>query len=142
MRFLIDTNILLEIILSQPRAEECKSLLSTNAENDFFLTDFSLHSIGLSLFRQKRQDAFSAFLKDMFVEAGLKIIALAGEDMDSVAQHSRKFNLDFDDAYQYTAAEKHDLVIVSFDRDFDRTERGRKTPADILVQSKPTLNNR
>jgi predicted nucleic acid-binding protein len=38
--------------------------------------------------------------------------------------------LDFD-AYQYVAAEKHDLVIVSFDADLDHTERGRKTPADV-----------
>jgi hypothetical protein len=44
----------------------------------------------------------------------------------------RGFNLDFDDAYQYVAAEKHDLTLVSFDADFDRTDRGRKTPADIL----------
>ncbi len=40
--------------------------------------------------------------------------------------------MDFDDAYQYAAVEKHQLVIVSFDGDFDRTERGRKTPAEIL----------
>jgi len=30
------------------------------------------------------------------------------------------------------AAEKHDLTLVSFDTDFDRTERGRKTPAEAL----------
>jgi len=29
-------------------------------------------------------------------------------------------------------AEKHNLAIISFDTDFDRTERGRKTPAEIL----------
>jgi predicted nucleic acid-binding protein len=40
--------------------------------------------------------------------------------------------LDFDDAYQYVAADKHNLVIVSFDGDFDRTERGRKTPQAVL----------
>jgi len=42
------------------------------------------------------------------------------------------FNLDFDDAYQYAIAEKYDLTIVSFDRDFDRTERGRKTPGEVV----------
>ena len=45
---------------------------------------------------------------------------------------SKKFNLDFDDAYQYVAAEEYNLTLVSFDSDFDRTERGRKTPAEIL----------
>lgn len=37
-----------------------------------------------------------------------------------------------DDAYQYVTADKHNLVIVSFDADFDRTERGRKTPQAVL----------
>jgi predicted nucleic acid-binding protein len=35
--------------------------------------------------------------------------------------------LDFDDAYQYVAAEKHSMALVSFDADFDRTDRGRRT---------------
>ena len=43
----------------------------------------------------------------------------------------RKFGLDFDYAYQYLAADKYSLTLVSFDSDFDRTERGRKTPADV-----------
>jgi predicted nucleic acid-binding protein len=29
-----------------------------------------------------------------------------------------------DDAYQYVAAERYDVEIVSFDNDFDGTERG------------------
>jgi predicted nucleic acid-binding protein len=41
------------------------------------------------------------------------------------------FNLDFDDAYQLAAAEKQIFTIISFDGDFDRTESGRKTPADF-----------
>jgi predicted nucleic acid-binding protein len=43
----------------------------------------------------------------------------------------RKFGLDFDDAYQYLAAVKYNLTLVSFDSDFDRTERGRRTPAEV-----------
>jgi len=39
--------------------------------------------------------------------------------------------LDFDDAYQYTAAAEYNLALVSFDSDFERTPRGRLTPADI-----------
>ena len=45
-----------------------------------------------------------------------------------------EFNLDFDDAYQYVAAEKNDSIIVSLDTDFDRTERGRKTPWEVLQE--------
>ncbi|MFZ8805855.1 MAG: PIN domain-containing protein [Candidatus Calescibacterium sp.] len=46
--------------------------------------------------------------------------------------HTKRFNLDFDDAYQYVVAEKYNLTIISFDSDFDRTELGRKTPREIL----------
>lgn len=52
--------------------------------------------------------------------------------MEALTKIAERFNLDFDDAYQYVAAEKYDLVIVSFDADFDRTELQRKTPAEIL----------
>lgn len=47
---------------------------------------------------------------------------------------AERFRLDFDDAYQYVAAEKHNLTLVSLDADFDRTERGRKTPTQILEE--------
>ena len=31
-----------------------------------------------------------------------------------------RFKLDYDDAYQYALAEKDNLILVSFDSDFDR----------------------
>ena len=40
--------------------------------------------------------------------------------------------LDFDDAYQYAVATEFGLTIVSFDAHFDRTARGRVTPAQVL----------
>ena len=43
-----------------------------------------------------------------------------------------QFRLDFDDAYQYVAAEKYGLTLVSFDADFDRTKPGRKTTDEVL----------
>ncbi|GAI81133.1 unnamed protein product [marine sediment metagenome] len=44
---------------------------------------------------------------------------------------AKRYSLDFDDAYQYVVAEKNGLTIISFDADFDRTEKGRKTPGEI-----------
>ena len=40
----------------------------------------------------------------------------------------------FDDAYQYLAAENI-ITLLSFDKDFDLTPRGRKTPS--MIQSSP-----
>lgn len=53
MRLLIDTNIMLEVILEQAKADEARQLLGMTDEHEFFLSDFSLHSIGLLLFRRK-----------------------------------------------------------------------------------------
>ena len=37
-----------------------------------------------------------------------------------------------DDAYQYTIAKKYDLDIVSFDKHFELTDLGRKSPTEII----------
>lgn len=133
MNLLIDTNIVLEIILDQERAGEAQRLLANGPEHNFFISDFSLHSVGLFLFYRKQKNEFRFFLNDIIGKVGIKIKALPIEDLETVIKVSENFNLDFDDAYQYVAAEKHQLTIVSFDTDFDRTKRGRKTPAQILA---------
>ncbi len=132
MRLLVDTNIVLEVILEQANAGEARSIVAKTEEHEFFISDYSLHSIGVLLFRMGQHRAFEQFLEDMVVNAGMRVTSLYVEDMESVVAAARSFHLDFDDAYQYAAAEKHDLTLVSFDGDFDRTERGRKTPAEIL----------
>ena len=132
MKLLLDTNIFLEVILDQERAIEARTLLSEVEGHEFFISDYSLHSIGLLLFRRGRHEVFRQFLKDMVLEAGVTVIALAAQEMEDIVQIARRFGLDFDDAYQYVVAERHGLTIVSFDSDFDRTERGRKVPKDLL----------
>ena len=132
MRLLIDTNILLEIILEQEKADEARALLSRTDEHWLCMSDFGLHSIGLLLVRRKQPDIFRQFVQDVIVDGGVAVSSLAAEDMESVLEASEKFNLDFDDAYQYAAAGKHGLILVSFDADFDRTQRGRRTPSQIL----------
>jgi predicted nucleic acid-binding protein len=62
----------------------------------------------------------------------MTLLRLAPAELRDVARCSKQFGLDFDDAYQYVTADKHNLVIVSFGADFDRTERGRKTPQTVL----------
>jgi hypothetical protein len=128
MKLLIDTNIFLEIVLAQTRATDAQDLLSKTEEHEFFISDYSLHSIGLLFFRRKQHDVFRRFLTDMFSIAGTKMISLLPRNMEDVINTAQKFGLDFDDAYQYVAAEQYGLTIISFDSDFDRTEKGRKTP--------------
>ena len=131
MKLLVDTNIFLEILLEQAHQDEAKDLLAKTDAHEFFISDFSLHSIGLILLRRKKPDAFRKFLADMITNAGLTVTLLNADEMEAVADHAATFNLDFDDAYQYTVAEKYDLTIISFDGDFDGTARGRSEPSAI-----------
>ena len=93
MRLLLDTNIFLEVILDQESAEEARTLLSKVEEHEFFLSDYSLHSIGLLLFRRGQHEIFRQFLIDMILEAGVTIIALSAQEMEGVIQVAQRFGL-------------------------------------------------
>jgi predicted nucleic acid-binding protein len=91
MRLLLDTNIFLEILLDQERASEARQLLSAVDKHHLYISDFSLHSIGLVLFRHNRYDVF-----------------------------------------QHAVAGRYMLTVVSFDQDFDRTDKQRHLPGQIV----------
>ena len=57
MPFLVDTNIWLELLLSQERAQEVQQLLEEREGKEFAITDFALHSIGIALTRLGRDEA-------------------------------------------------------------------------------------
>jgi hypothetical protein len=62
MTFLVDTNVFLEILLSQDKKEHCKMFLNNNI-GILNITDFSFHSIGVILFRYAKEDIFRNSLK-------------------------------------------------------------------------------
>ena len=86
------------------------------------------------LFHRKLFETFKQFLDDLIVTGGTRLLRLSTQDMEIIPTVAQQFGLDFDDAYQYVLADKYDLEIVSFDSDFDRTKKGRKTPNEILIQ--------
>ena len=132
LRYLVDTNVWLESILDQERAEEARSFMRQVEGRLPAITEFSIYSVGVILSRLKKREACSDFLMDTVEDSGLLRIRLDTQDLLRALHVGERFRLDFDDAYQYVAAAKHDLILVSFDADIDRTDRGRKTPADIL----------
>lgn len=86
--------------------------------------------------RHKALDAFPTFITQARIGTDIEIIRLMPSDFASVVQACKSHGLDFDDAYQYVAAELRSLTLVSLDADFDRTPRGRVTPAAALQQFK------
>jgi hypothetical protein len=130
--YLLDTNVWLERLLNQEKAEEVGEMLDSISSENLYITDFALHSVGVILCKLNKKEAFIKFIEDLFVNSAVNLIHIEPQNMKDIIATIDKFNLDFDDAYQYVAAEKYALTIISFDTDFDRTERGRKTPAEVL----------
>jgi len=130
MRLLVDTNLFIEVLLNQAKAGEARSVLENSKHHELFISDFALHSIGLLLFRHKQPQVSRRFLDDLG-RIGIQMLSLSAPDTYSLVDAAARFNLDFDDAYQYGASLRHGLKIVSFDSDFDRTPEGRFLPANV-----------
>lgn len=130
MRLLIDTNVFLEMIYKQPQAVAARALLESDA-HQFYISDFALHSIGVSLLRRGRASRWADFIAEMILSGRVGVLTRPYDVLPDVTVIAQRFNLDFDDAYQYVVAEYNDLIIVSFDGDFDHTRRGRQTPPAI-----------
>jgi uncharacterized protein len=130
--YLVDTNVWLELLLEQERANEVLQFLQSVETYQLSITEFALNSIGLITTRLGKGDIFEAFIGDIIEDATVQRICLSAHDLKRIISTMHRFHLDFDDAYQYVAAERNNLILVSFDTDFDRTDSGRKTPSELL----------
>ena len=117
--FLADTNIFLEILFGQDKKEACKTFLISNI-GDLSITDFSLHSIGVILFRYNKEDIFRKFVEDVMPDA--RLLTLPMELYNDVVNVRKSLNLDFDDAYQYSVAKYYGLKVATMDKDFEKIE--------------------
>jgi uncharacterized protein len=131
VKYLIDSNVLLEAFLGRARWQEAGDFLARVMPTDVGIADFSLHSMGFYLAR-KTPDIFDEILQDV-ISRGTAVLRIEPAQLFSVTENVRRHRLDFDDAFVYTIAESHDLTIVSLDSDFDHTPRGRKTPSAALA---------
>jgi len=116
--YLFDTNIFLEILLGQKKSADCKRILADNI-NSIFISDFSLHSIGVILFRNRQEKVFNSFVTDVLPK--IEIVSLSIESYKNLSKLN-KYNLDFDDSYQYKVAEEQGLTILTMDKDFMRVK--------------------
>ncbi len=128
--YLIDTNVWLELLLEQEKAAEVSQFFQNVEARLLSITEFSLYSIGIILTHLKKDTVFEGFLSDTLENSGVIRIRLDIADLKQILAIRQHFRMDFDDAYQYVAAVKHGYKLISFDADFDQTEKGRKTPAE------------
>jgi predicted nucleic acid-binding protein len=132
LNFLLDTNIWLERLLEQEKSLEVKKLLDTVPPDFLFISDFTLHSIGVILFRLGKASLFHDFITDLFDRGNIKQLSLNPSDQIDLIELNVKNKLDFDDAYQYQIALRYDLQLVTFDKDFKRAKIKVVTPEEVI----------
>lgn len=131
--YLLDSNIWLERLLGQAQSAVVGQLLDQLPTDQILMTDFTFHSLGVILNRLGQRSVFTLFVQDVLIDGGVALTSLPPTAMQRVVAVMEQFGLDFDDAYQYVAAERENVAIISFDTHFDQTDRGRQTPAQILA---------
>jgi predicted nucleic acid-binding protein len=120
---LIDTNILLEILLSQGRLSLCQRFLNDH-RGKVAASDFTLHSVGIALFLRNKEETHKAFIRDMLPR--VEILKLPDQAFDNMHHYHTVYNLDYDDSYQLAVAHNFGLELVTLDEGFRRvslTER-------------------
>lgn len=130
--YLVDTNVWLELLLERQHANDVREFFKTVEARQLAISEFTLYSMGIILTRLEKPQTFEDFLSDTVEDSGVALLRLEPGELRDVLAAQKEHRLDFDDGYQYVTAEKHGFTLVSFDGDFDRTHRGRQTPAEAL----------
>lgn len=119
--YLVDANIFLELLLEQEKAQKAKSFFRETTTEQIFISDISFYSIGITLFRDKQENLFDKFLSDIYVN-NINILTLPFVKAYEIKNVSGRFKLDFEDSYQYLLAKESNLTLITFDKDFNRTD--------------------
>jgi len=129
---LVDTNIFLELLLDQKRADECEKFLNklSRGELEGVVTRYTIHAIETML---NSPDEILLFLRNVENSIGLYVYETDNEDEMAIAMLMKEIKRDFDDTLQYYVAKKLGAkAIVSFDRHFDGLDIPRAEPKDYI----------
>lgn len=120
--YLIDTNIFLEILLEQEKADECSNFLKQVTEHNTvcLMSSYTLHSIETILSNLKRFGVLISFLDDIIDNQAIRQYHTTAEEELKIIQSIPNLNLDFDDALQYYVAKKFNATIVTYDKHFKK----------------------
>lgn len=129
--YLIDANVVLELLYRRARWRECYEFLNRVRAGDIksYILHFAVHGISAILGDPK---LVSIFLSEISKWRGLTIVDLPIEEELVASELAARVGLDFDDGLHYYYAKKNGLQMVSFDEDFDKTGVKRVEPKDVL----------
>ena len=125
--YLVDTNIFVEFLLEQDRAEESLRIMERIEQGELkaYITSFALHSIAVILDRRKELDLMEKFLERVIQAKGLQVYQTEPIEEKAITALMRTVRLDFDDTLHYFVATKLVATLISFDRGFDKTDLKR-----------------
>jgi len=128
--YLIDANIILELLYKRSRWKESYKFLNKIKAGEVraYMLHFTLHGVSAIL---GKPELVSHLLSEILTWRGLTIVDLPVEEELMASELARRTGLDFDDGLQYYYAKKAGTQIVSFDKDFDKIDVRRVEPREI-----------
>ena len=85
------------MLLDQEKKEKCKDFLASHV-GKIYVSDFSLHSIGVIVFRFGKAHLFKLFIEDILPK--ITLLTLPVEAYTQLSSMRETTGLDFDDSYQ------------------------------------------
>jgi|SRR3989338_1031487 len=123
---LIDTNIFLEVLLNQQKAESCQRILQEVKEGKYkaIVTNFTIDSIAIIMNRNKISiSSIELFIKSLSAYKGLSFYQISFKDRINALKWIKKYNLDYEDALiLQSAISNKKEEILSLDSHFDRVK--------------------
>jgi len=138
INFLVDTNIWLELLLGQEQVEAVKDFLNTIPSGNLFISDFSLHSIGVILHRLGKIELLDDFVTDLFSVGYVTCLGIDPLDNLEISKLIITKKLDYDDAYQVIVSNKYNALIVTFDKDFKKSGIKSLSPKEATIKYRKT----
>ena len=135
MVVLIDTNIFLEYLLAQERADECLNALKAiiDANIDAVISSFSLHSIEVIMMRNNLNEKLKEFLSVISEIQYIKVYNTSPEEDIEILGLMENKKLDFDDSIQLYIAKKLNALLLTLDKHFDNIKDIKvKKPWEII----------
>src|ERR671939_966356 len=101
--YLVDTNIFVEFLLEQERAEESTQIMECieRGELDAYVTSFALHSVAVILDRRNEIDLLEKFFERVIQAKGLQVYQTEPIEEKNITALTRTVKLDFDDTLHY-----------------------------------------
>ncbi len=127
--YLIDANVFLELLYKRQRWKESYRFLEMvrSGEVKGYVLQFAIHGISAIL---AKPELVEAFLAEISTWRGLEVIKSGLEEEMEAARTAAGVGLDFDDGLHYYYAKRLGVAIVSFDKDFDKTDVKRLEPGE------------